>query len=476
MGTDTGGSIRGPSTSNGVVGLKPTHGLLSRAGIVPLALSFDTGGPLALNVADVAAALGAMTGIDPADAATQKSADKFETDYTRYLKADALKGARIGIARDFMGQDQEVDWVIEASLDAMRKQGATIVEVHYPKWLLQTKTEFYNVIRRPEFAAQITDYLITLKPGYPRSHKELMDLSETLTSPPRRLHANGSRCGAVQGRSEQRHIDQSPIFGRARSWIAAGARRNRGHIEFQSARRHRLSDLPAPAGPHRCGPGARRDRRRIRDQFRQSHRFPRFDRARRLHHPAACRSVFPSSAPPSASRNYSASVTPSSRRPRRGGCPSTPPRCPARRSALESHEPRLLRSTRHRSSFPGVTQPHVQVCESPRRRVVRDAALARDRHADARGAHARQVPSARGDHPGYPAVVPIGLADQHRYRHAVLETHQGLQRHLRQATAGHSGSHRNHPERRPDQRAVDLESEAQDARQSGASMPARRAA
>lgn len=182
MGTDTGGSIRGPSTSNGVVGLKPTHGLLSRSGIVPLALTFDTGGPLALNVADVAAALGVMTGVDPADAATQKSEGKFEKDYTRYLKADALKGARIGIARDFMGLDQEVDWVIEASLAAMRKQGATVVEVHYPKWLLETKSEFYNAIRRPEFVAQITNYLGTLKPGYPRTHAELMELSQTLTS------------------------------------------------------------------------------------------------------------------------------------------------------------------------------------------------------------------------------------------------------------------------------------------------------
>jgi amidase len=90
MGTDTGGSIRGPSTANGVVGLKPTHGLLSRSGIVPLALSFDTGGPLALNVADIAAALGVMTGVDPTDAATKKSEGKFEKDYTHYLKADAL--------------------------------------------------------------------------------------------------------------------------------------------------------------------------------------------------------------------------------------------------------------------------------------------------------------------------------------------------------------------------------------------------
>jgi amidase len=193
MGTDTGGSIRGPSTSNGVVGLKPTHGLLSRSGIVPLSLTFDTGGPLALYVADVAASLGAMTGVDPADPATKKSEGKFEKDYTRYLKIDALKGARIGIARDFLGQDPEVDWIIEASLDAMRKQGATVVDVHYPKWLLQAKTEFYNAIRRPEFAAQITDYLITLKPGYPRSHKELMELSESLTSPRDGFIPNESR-------------------------------------------------------------------------------------------------------------------------------------------------------------------------------------------------------------------------------------------------------------------------------------------
>src|SRR5437667_11337330 len=103
MGTDTGGSIRGPATSNGIAALKPTHGLLSRSGIIPLALSFDTGGPMARSVYDVAAALGIMTGIDLADAATSKSEGKFQTDYTRDMRADALRGARIGIGRDFMG-------------------------------------------------------------------------------------------------------------------------------------------------------------------------------------------------------------------------------------------------------------------------------------------------------------------------------------------------------------------------------------
>ena len=175
MGTDTGGSIRGPATSNGIVGLKPTLGLLSRNGIIPLSLSFDTGGPMARSVSDVAIALGIMTGVDPADAATKKSDGKFETDYAKYLKADALKGARIGVARDFLGADPDVDWVVDASLDAMRKAGATIVDVHYPKWLLAAKEEFYDAVRRPEFTVQIAVYLSTLGPGYPKTLDEMID-------------------------------------------------------------------------------------------------------------------------------------------------------------------------------------------------------------------------------------------------------------------------------------------------------------
>src|SRR5499433_404193 len=178
LGTDTGGSIRGPSTANGIVGLKPTHGLLSRSGIIPLSLTFDTGGPMARSVNDVAVALGAMTGIDLADAATQKSEGKFETDYTKYLKADALRGARIGIARDFLGADADVDWVVDASIAAMKKAGATVVDVHYPKWLLDAKEEFYNAIRRPEFHVQIADYLKTLGPSYPKTLEEMIERAE----------------------------------------------------------------------------------------------------------------------------------------------------------------------------------------------------------------------------------------------------------------------------------------------------------
>jgi amidase len=183
LGTDTGGSIRGPSTANGIVGLKPTHGLMSRDGIIPLALSFDTGGPMARTVFDVAAALGVMTGIDPADPATKKSEGRFETDYTRHLKADALKGARIGIARDFMGQDAEVDWVVEASLDVMKEAGAAVVDVRIPRWLLDVKGEFYNAVRYPEFVAQIADYLKTLGPPSPKTIDDLIERATAVTGP-----------------------------------------------------------------------------------------------------------------------------------------------------------------------------------------------------------------------------------------------------------------------------------------------------
>ena len=178
MGTDTGGSIRGPSTSNGIAGLKPTHGLLSRSGIIPLALTFDTGGPMARSVTDITIALGLMTGIDPADAATRKSEGRFETDYTKYLKADALTGARIGIARDFLGADSDVDWVVESSLAAMRQTGATVVDVHYPKWLLDARGGFYEAIRYPEFTVQIAAYLQTLGPQYPKTIAEMINRAE----------------------------------------------------------------------------------------------------------------------------------------------------------------------------------------------------------------------------------------------------------------------------------------------------------
>jgi amidase len=137
---------------------------------------------MARNVYDVAVSLGVMTGVDRGDAATRKSEGRFDTDYTKYLKADALKGARIGIARDFLGQDADVDWVIESALGAIRRAGATVVDVRYPKWLLDAKDEFYNSIRRPEFTVQIAEYLATIGPKYPKTLAQLIERAEQFTA------------------------------------------------------------------------------------------------------------------------------------------------------------------------------------------------------------------------------------------------------------------------------------------------------
>lgn len=188
LGTDTGGSIRGPATANGIVALKPTLGLLSRTGIIPLALSFDTGGPMTRSVTDLAIALNVLAGDDAADTATRKSAGHLPPDYTTSLRLGALRGARIGVARDFFGQDPDVDWVMGTALDAMRTAGATLVDVRLPAWVLQAKDAWYTAIRYPEFPGQIARYLATTGPTYPKSLAEMIARTRTVPS----LGANGT--------------------------------------------------------------------------------------------------------------------------------------------------------------------------------------------------------------------------------------------------------------------------------------------
>lgn len=182
LGTDTGGSVRSPSAANGIVGLKTTHGLLSRDGVIPLALSFDTVGPMARSVTDVAIALSVMAGVDEADQSTQKSIGKAQSDYTEFLDPKALEGARIGIARGFMKRDAQVDWVVESALQTMRDAGAEIVDIEFPEWLLESRSKFYRAIRYPEFRAQIAEYLETLDPSYPKTLAELIEQAMRLTA------------------------------------------------------------------------------------------------------------------------------------------------------------------------------------------------------------------------------------------------------------------------------------------------------
>lgn len=174
LGTDTAGSIRGPAAANGVVGLKTTRGLVSRTGLLPLA-EYDTVGPIARSVYDAAVVLNVLAGADRGDASTRLSAGKIEKDYTRFLKAGSLKGARIGIGRDFTGPDPETIRITEEAIFTLKTLGAVIVDpVRFPDHLLQMKQPVFTLVRNSEFKALIADYLKTLKPGYPRTLDELI--------------------------------------------------------------------------------------------------------------------------------------------------------------------------------------------------------------------------------------------------------------------------------------------------------------
>lgn len=129
IGTETNGSIVCPANANGVVGIKPTVGLISRAGIIPISFTQDTPGPMARTVTDAAICLGAMVGVDVADAKTRLSAGITFTDYTQFLKKDGLKGKRIGLFKQPLGRHRKVDSLVLQAVEMLKKQGAEVVEL-----------------------------------------------------------------------------------------------------------------------------------------------------------------------------------------------------------------------------------------------------------------------------------------------------------------------------------------------------------
>jgi len=128
VGTETDGSIVCPASANGVVGVKPTVGLVSRSGVIPISESQDTAGPMARTVADAAVLLGVLAGVDPRDPATEEAGDRGLADYTGFLDADGARGMRIGVARRFLGFHEEVDRVVESAIAVLRDLGAVVVD------------------------------------------------------------------------------------------------------------------------------------------------------------------------------------------------------------------------------------------------------------------------------------------------------------------------------------------------------------
>lgn len=181
IGTETDGSIVCPSSANGLAGIKPTIGLVSRHGIIPISHSQDTAGPMCRTVRDAAILLGALTGVDADDKATVASAGKSFADYAQFLKEDGLQGARVGVLRKTFGFNPAVDILMEDALRVMKKQGATMIDpVEIATQGKFGDSEFLGFMY--ELKADLNAYLAWLGANTPvKTLKEIIDFNERNT-------------------------------------------------------------------------------------------------------------------------------------------------------------------------------------------------------------------------------------------------------------------------------------------------------
>jgi amidase len=178
IGTETDGSIVCPSSANSIVGIKPTVGLVSRAGIIPISHTQDTAGPMARTVTDAAILLGVLAGVDPRDAATNESQGKSLTDYTKFLDPNGLRGARIGVARKFFGFNDKVDKLMTDAIDVIKRSGAEVIDPAEIETTGKFDDSEFEVLLY-EFKADLNAYLAGLGPNAPiHTLKEAIEFNE----------------------------------------------------------------------------------------------------------------------------------------------------------------------------------------------------------------------------------------------------------------------------------------------------------
>jgi amidase len=177
IGTETNGSIVCPANNNGIVGLKPTVGLISRSGIIPISFSQDTAGPMGRNVEDVAICLGALTGVDETDGKTPLSQGKYQTDYTQFLKTEGLNGKRIGLLKGSASYHPKVAALLDQAAAYLKSRGATIVEVEPLKEGAMENDSFQVLLY--EFKDGLNKYFASLGNAAPvKNIKELIEFNK----------------------------------------------------------------------------------------------------------------------------------------------------------------------------------------------------------------------------------------------------------------------------------------------------------
>ena len=238
VGTETDGSITSPASVCGLVGIKPTLGLLSRDGIIPIAHSQDTAGPMARSVADAAALLGAMTGIDARDGSTAFSSGR-STDFSRALDNDGLRGARIGVVRNAMGANLRTQPIVDAAIATMKQRGAILVDVELPNMSKYGDSELEVLLY--EFKADLNKYLAEFARGAPvRTLAQLIAFNENnrTREMPYFDQEMLLRAEAKGGLDSREYLDA----------LANNQRFSRAEGIDQVLREHRLEALFAPTG------------------------------------------------------------------------------------------------------------------------------------------------------------------------------------------------------------------------------------
>ena len=240
IGTETDGSIICPSQTNGIVGIKPTLGLVSRSEIIPIAHSQDTAGPMARTVADAAILLGALTGVDARDSATRSSKKRALKDTSQFLDENGLKGARIGVARNMTGSDPRIIKIFEACIDVMKQLGAVIIDpADVPNFNKFSKTEME--VLHYEFKADLNRYLASRRPkARVRTLEDMIKFNEE----------NQARVMPYFG---QEHMttaqEKGPLTSKQyRDALAKNRRLARAAGIDATLRKHRLAAIVVPSG------------------------------------------------------------------------------------------------------------------------------------------------------------------------------------------------------------------------------------